>query len=144
LIWLKRADCEELQTPFSPTADYASALVAATRLEDGLCGLSDGSEPGDWRLPTIDEWQETVARAVALSCDFNNMGMHPTLTNTPGAACNKTGPNPFAGAIANSYWSATVNDLDPNHAWVQELLLGAKASEFKTAVRGLWPVRTDR
>jgi hypothetical protein len=31
-------------------------MERAASLEDGQCGLSDGSNQGDWRLPTVDEW----------------------------------------------------------------------------------------
>jgi hypothetical protein len=54
LIWLKRANC------FGPL-DYAAANNAAAGLEDGECGLTDGSSPGDWRSPTREEWETTVA-----------------------------------------------------------------------------------
>jgi hypothetical protein len=63
LIWLKNAGC-------LGSADWATANQIAAALNDGDCGgvLTDGSSPGDWRLPTKDEWTATVARAVALGC----------------------------------------------------------------------------
>ena len=62
LIWLKQADCLGVH-------DWAAANRAAAGLKDGDCGgLTDKSSPGDWRLPTKDEWSATIARAVALGC----------------------------------------------------------------------------
>ena len=49
LIWLRNAN------EFGRmTQAQAEAVVAA--LADGRHGLSDGSEPGDWRLPTKTQW----------------------------------------------------------------------------------------
>jgi hypothetical protein len=50
LVWLKNANCFGEQT-------YAAASQAAAGLGAGQCGLTDGSSPGDWRLPTLVEWQ---------------------------------------------------------------------------------------
>ena len=82
LIWLADADCFGAQL-------YANAIDAAAALSNGNCSLSDGSFAGDWRLPTIEEWETTVAQAVALSCT-NAGGNPPTLTDTAGTACFNT------------------------------------------------------
>lgn len=58
LIWLKDANCSELPgTDSYGKADWYTAISAAADLIDGTCGLTDGSEPGDWRLPTKEEWE---------------------------------------------------------------------------------------
>ena len=60
LIWLKDASCSDLippdhfQTNFAFTRD--DALKAASELRAGLCGLTDKSKAGDWRLPTAAEF----------------------------------------------------------------------------------------
>ena len=48
LIWLKNANCFGL-------ISWADANIKAGALASGQCGLADGSKPGDWRLPTLDE-----------------------------------------------------------------------------------------
>ena len=48
LIWLKNANC------FEPT-EWSVALTDCNDLADGICGLTDGSVVGDWRLPNVKE-----------------------------------------------------------------------------------------
>src|SRR5262245_6995997 len=48
LIWLKNANCFGL-------TNWADANIKAAALASGQCGLADGSKPGDWRLPTLEE-----------------------------------------------------------------------------------------
>ena len=88
LIWLKDANCFELE-------DFAGASTAVAELRDGDCGLTDNSSPGDWRLPTTEEWDATLDRAVAKNCQ------NPSLTNTPGTGCYGAGPQPFTGVEAD-------------------------------------------
>ncbi len=51
LIWLKDAFCFGNQ-------DWTTAMSLTAGLNSGECGLSDGSEEGDWRQPTLSEFQE--------------------------------------------------------------------------------------
>lgn len=53
LVWLRNAGC------FSPTL-FADALSDANQLATGACGLSDGSKPGDWRLPNLNELESMI------------------------------------------------------------------------------------
>jgi hypothetical protein len=48
LTWLKNADCFGGQV-------WDDAILKSNALASGQCGLSDGSDAGNWRLPTIDE-----------------------------------------------------------------------------------------
>jgi hypothetical protein len=48
LVWLAQADC-------LGKVEWLDALAAANALAEGQCGLTDGSEAGDWRLPNILE-----------------------------------------------------------------------------------------
>jgi hypothetical protein len=50
LIWLKDANCFGEQL-------WSTAISLANELNDGECGLSDGSVEGDWRLPTKEDLQ---------------------------------------------------------------------------------------
>src|SRR5262245_54288763 len=72
LIWLKDADCFGVKM-------YAEANQAAAQLADGQCRLTDGSQPGDWRLPTFGEWKVMIAVAVKLGCTFFGPGGPPSI-----------------------------------------------------------------
>lgn len=82
LIWLKNAKCFPLQL-------WADALGNAKALKSGLCGLTDGSASGDWRLPNILELDSLV--------DISNIV--PALP---------TG-HPFTNMQSTGYWSSTTN-----------------------------------
>jgi hypothetical protein len=60
LIWLKCGGCTDISgDAFYAAMDWNYANdVAAPSLADGLCGLTDGSSEGDWRIPTLEEWEE--------------------------------------------------------------------------------------
>ena len=58
LIWVADPSC--LSLPF------ALAIQGTSSFADGFCGLTDGSQPGDWRLPTQEEWQVTTPASKAL------------------------------------------------------------------------------
>ena len=49
LLWLKHANC------FTPFRTWPQALMDAITLATGACGLTDGSQRGDWRLPNLHE-----------------------------------------------------------------------------------------
>ena len=129
LIWLKHANCFGQK-------NYAAANNAAAGLGDGECGLTDGSSPGDWRLPTKEEWEATIERAVALSC------LTPTLTNTPGTACYSTGPQPFTDVQSNYYWSSATYASSPNRAWFVDIYNGYMVHHDKSFSHYVWPVRS--
>ncbi len=48
LIWLQNAGCADLHY-------WEDTLSWAASLGNGVCGLTDGSSPGEWRLPNILE-----------------------------------------------------------------------------------------
>ena len=135
LIWLQQANC-------FPLATYTVTNQAAAGLQDGDCSLTDGSSPGDWRLPTRDEWAATMARAVALGCRFGNA---PTLTNDAGTACYSAdggASSSFAGVASHNYWSSSTDEDDPINAWVAFLFSSAVDVRFKVNTLRVWPVRS--
>ena len=127
LVWLKQSNCLS-------SADWEGAKKAVAGLKNGDCMLTDGSSPGDWRLPTQKEWEAAMDKALMLGCSG------PTLTNDAGTGCMSAGPSSFTGVEADYYWSSTTlegqdrayfGDIDHGH-----LLNGA----FTTSLR-VWPVR---
>ncbi len=77
LVWLANANC-------LGTVDWFTAMEFVAGLSDldagfcaaqGLtaahcdCGLSDGSSPGEWRLPSADEWQAMIDNALGNGSD---------------------------------------------------------------------------
>lgn len=131
LIWLENANCFGSQ-------DWASAINSAAQLEDGQCGLSDGSKPGDWRLPTRAEWDATIARAVALGCTT------PSLTNIAGKGCHADGTGAFSGMQIDDdvfYWSSSSLKGLPGSAWIAYLNVGNTIFDFMDVSNFVWPVR---
>ena len=127
LVWLKKSNC-------LPSADFEAAKKAVAGLKNGDCMLTDGSAPGDWRLPTQKEWETTMEKALDMGCSG------PTLTNDAGTGCMTAGPSSFMDVEADYYWSSTTlegqdrayfGDIDHGH-----VLNGA----FTTSLR-VWPVR---
>ncbi|GAB4199071.1 MAG: hypothetical protein Tsb002_34350 [Wenzhouxiangellaceae bacterium] len=87
LVWLQRPFCLELPGIDSAgRAEFPDARNAALALRDGLCGLSDGSVPGDWFIPNIIELGSLVDRRQSNPAIFEN---------------------PFGGPISGLYWTLT-------------------------------------
>jgi hypothetical protein len=53
LTWVVDANCFGEQS-------WSSAVTSVRQLASGACGLSDGSEAGDWRLPNVNELMTLV------------------------------------------------------------------------------------
>jgi len=131
LIWLKNADCFGL-------LGYAAAGNAAAGLEDGECGLTDGSSPGDWRLPTKEEWEATVETAVVRGCTGASA---PVLTNASGEGCFISGPQQFANVHSAFYVSSSASGTYPDAVWRMSLNSGSVLDTIKTVAAYVWPVR---
>jgi hypothetical protein len=128
LIWLKNANC----FPGSGNGlTWEGALQAANTLASGSCGLSDGSVPGDWRLPNRNELQSLL-----------NFGfLYPALSNAAGTA-QWTEGNAFSGVQSSSYWSSTTIPDRANRAWLIYLADGQIIIVEKILITGhVWPVR---
>jgi Protein of unknown function (DUF1566)/Collagen triple helix repeat (20 copies)/IPT/TIG domain len=136
LIWLKQWNCLAPNT-------WAAANQAAAGLQNGDCGLTDKSAPGDWRLPTRDEWTATFAYAVTVGCIKGKSGGAPSLTNDRGLACYGTGVgSSFAGVLPDLYWSNTSIEFEASAAWVAGTIFGTTTDAFdKSRTSGVWPVR---
>lgn len=127
LVWLQQADCIGPQ-------NWETAQGAAAALADGSCGLTDGSQPGDWRLPTKEEWELTI--------DLFYRKCAIPLSNDAGTDCLSTGPSVLSGVRPKLYWSST-NTVDlPKHAF--DANLGGGGLVYwagKPSSRYAWPVR---
>lgn len=94
LIWMRDPECgylnaENFETGERPGNTWRDALLVVATLAEGVCGLTDGSVAGDWRLPNVLELGSIV--------DYSRRA--PAVPN----------PNPFGrGPFAQgSYWTST-------------------------------------
>lgn len=103
LVWLKRADAFNLP--------WSQALAAIGNLASGQFGLSDGSKPGDWRMPNRHELQSLSDRMQTNHCDYFNFAfykMDGTLFQAPVFSAFQ----PFT-----YYWTSSTCAQDPTLAW---------------------------
>lgn len=89
LLWLKSANC-------FGESDWESAKAKAAALSTGNCGLRDGSSPGDWRLPTVEEWRQTLVWARGTGCTYRS------LSDDAGNPCLSDSTSSFDG-IESTY-----------------------------------------
>ena len=111
------------------------ANIAAAQLGDGQCGLTDGSSPGDWRLPTDAEWQLILDQANLNACSA------PFFPDTLGTGCCGVDPCAFAGVQSSGYWSSTTWVSNPFFAWLAGLNGGNVGINVKPNNNFVWPVR---
>lgn len=123
LIWLKNNYC------FGWQENWWGALDASNNLADGQCGLSDGSIPGEWRLPNIRELYSLV--------DFANH--NPSLPSG-----HPFIGHPFDDSITGVYWSSTTDSHSTNTANCMNMITGQMRNGFsKTRGGVVWPVRNS-
>jgi hypothetical protein len=121
LIWLKNADCLRF-------TKWDDAMAAAEGLEDGECGLKDGSVAGDWRLPTKEEL-EGVGTDPPTTWDS---GKPPVAWTTPGS--------PFEN-VKYYYWSSTEYVSSTASAWSVYMAYVIVYHFPKDCGFYVWPVR---
>ncbi|EDN68170.1 secreted protein containing DUF1566 [Beggiatoa sp. PS] len=117
LIWTKDTNCLGSTQIWDNAIDYANALT------DGICGLSDGSVAGDWRLPNVKELQSLI--------DYSQFG--PALPSS----------HPFLNVQTDDYWSSTEDSNSSSlDAWNVHFNLGRVGIETKTNANAyVWSVR---
>jgi len=126
LIWLRIAKC-------FGALRWPQALAAANTLAQGQCGLTDKSQPGEWRLPNVSELRSLV------DVDF----IRPALSNAAGTAQWPEG-DAFSGVQVNVYWSSTTLATRPDVAWFVHFEFGHTghdSKEFGLTPYWVWPVR---
>ena len=123
LIWLKDANCFGQRT-------WNNALSDSNGLGSGLCGLTDGSSAGDWRLPNKNELVSLV----------HNEYYAPALPNTAGTGQWSAG-DPFTNVSPHYYWSSSTYAVDTGYAWHVGMSSGYVYCNVKTNYYYVWPVR---
>ncbi|MBF0565598.1 MAG: DUF1566 domain-containing protein [Nitrospirae bacterium] len=114
LVWLKNAGCFSCET-------WAAALESSNNLGSGQCGLMDGSQAGDWRLPNFEELKSLV----------NHQQSDPaTWLNSQGFT-----------DVQYAYWSSTTVDFATSAVYGVFMYNGTGFSYNKTNPSGFWPVR---
>jgi len=115
LIWLKNANC------FSAVI-WDQALSNCNGLQNGSCGLTDGSSAGDWRLPNYKELFSLV--------DIANY--EPPLP---------TGHS-FTNVVTTDYWTSSTGVFnDANSAFQVNMRYGYTSFSEKIYYNYVWPVR---
>ena len=113
-LWLKDASCFVTRT-------WASALSQCNTLNNGECGLTDGSVEGDWRLPNRFELESVLDMGESL----------PALPSG----------HPFSDVVSGWYWSSTTYDGVKSFGWSINMAGCQCNRETKTKENYVWCVR---
>ncbi len=148
LVWLKNANCfgnvtwERAMEAVGGLSDLDPAFCEEWGIPAGPCdcGLSDGSSPGEWRLPSASEWRTMISDALGQGGDPNCIVTPPTITNDSGKGCWVSGPSSFSGVLKYFYWSCTTDTGWTDYAW-GVVLTGFVAFDSKANKGLVWPVR---
>jgi len=118
LVWLKNANPCGLKS-------WYDAQPYLENLSNGQEGLTDGSIPGQWRLPTMHE--------------LERLGTDPPQTWSTGYPSTWTIPAaPFTNVQSYPYWSG---GWDAGHAVYLDMNSGYVYGESKAFKHYIWPVR---
>jgi len=127
LIWLRDANCAIFNAP----REWSDTLnIIIPQLEDGYCGLTDGSSAGEWRLPNKRE-------LVSLTHDGY---FGPALSNTAGTGQWSEG-DPFTNVQSHIYCSSTTFASSADSAWIVYMYSGYVDGISKSVSSYVWPVR---
>ncbi len=115
LVWLEDAN------PIEREVSFEEAIRQASLICDGKFGLRDGSEPGDWRVPNVNQLQSLI-----------------DLSNKSGLAIT---PNVFKNVDVVNCWTSTSVQAFPQLGWYVALGIGPPVFDLKINKMRLWPVR---
>ncbi len=144
LVWLKKADCLG-GVDWHEAVEFVAGLGDWPDSVGSDCGLSDGSSPGEWRLPSVWEWEAMIQEALSMLCD-------PLITNDQGDgcwaapfACVAVGRTcSFTGVQSQFYWGSFSPSHDLRCVFGMHLREGGTICEFKTTDARVWPVRSGQ
>jgi hypothetical protein len=160
LVWLANANCFGSRRTWEEAVDLVGGL---SDLEDELvclpesgpdfcdCGLSDGSSPGEWRLPSASEWQTMLQEAKDMGCE------EPALTDDSGNNCWNYVACEFGSSVCSFYnvpWAgcdissntgfafwASSPSVFGDGAYIARLCWGGNALLARSLTAWIWPVR---
>jgi len=115
--------------------EKADEADEADKLEIPQCDLTDESEKGEWRLPTIEEWNHMV--------DKRYSWPGPSLSNAA-VTGQWTKDDAFLNVQTNLYWSSTTYEKLSSAAWCMYLGRGSTNYYFKGGTYYVWPVREEK
>lgn len=118
LIWLKNADCFSTRT-------WTQALTDANTLASGTCGLTDGSQAGDWRLPNVNELESLINAEEANTATW-------------------LGGQGFSNVQGIGHWSSTTKADDTLAAWIVRMDSGSVGNGLKQGSFYVWPVHAGQ
>ncbi len=124
LVWLKNANCTETVGGVNKSSGvlaWANALAWTAALDNGNCGLNDGSIASQWRLPNRSELQSLIDHHLS----------SPALP----------ADHPFTHVQSNYYWSSTTFAPGTDGAWGVNLTDGNVYAGGATFILYVWPVR---
>lgn len=141
LIWLADAGCAATVGGIvkTTTLTWADALTWANALEEGHCGLTDGSVAGKWRLPNLRELQSLVHYGFTSPALPNRVG---TGHCDPGAPSECAFSGVGVSGSSTVYWTSSTTAASQDLAWIVVMSNGLINGVLKTgAPRQVWPVR---
>ena len=117
LVWLKNTACLGV-------LDWDNSLTTVSGLSSGLCGLTDRSAAGEWRLPNVLELFSLI-----------HLGSHsPALSSG----------HPFIGVALQFYWTSTTLDNALGRGRTVDVGYGNIDQSDKALLHYVWPVRNSR
>ena len=134
LLWLKDANA-------FGALSWDDAMSEVATLADGDHGLEDGSEAGDWRLPTKEEWEEFVDRDYSRPPVSNSARKRQWSEGDPFTGI-QTEASPGSDRAGAYYWSS--EEESDGVAWA--CYTGGYGSlmandDIMSAPQYVWPVR---
>ncbi|MBF0549921.1 MAG: DUF1566 domain-containing protein [Deltaproteobacteria bacterium] len=121
LVWLKDAFWGEKYKFWADTSSGTNAADRAAQVKIGnSASLSDGSQEGAWRLPTLVELEALTSGTEAVRS--NRLYW-------------------FTGVQSYYYWSSTTSAHSTGYAWVVGMHYGDFGDGNKTTDYYVWPVR---